>query len=237
MSWTLALSYGALSGLVHFLYNIFYTRSYTHGDLSIVYPIMRSSPAFVLLFALIFLQEQVSIEGLLGIVAVVFGVYIINLQQFRFAEFLRPLTMLFSDKGTKYAFLTMLMVACYSVIDKIAAEQIHPFIFSYVFSFCTFMLYTPYVFLTTKDRSDFKREWIAHKKPILINSVIGQGGYILILIAFTFEKVSYVAGFRQLSIVFAVLMGTQLLQEDGKKMRLLAASIICLGAILIAGAR
>ena len=65
----------ALSGFTHFLYWIFLTESYRDGDLSHVYPIMRSSPAIVLLFAVPILGEKVSPVGVAGILMVAFGVY------------------------------------------------------------------------------------------------------------------------------------------------------------------
>lgn len=39
------MKYVALSGVVHCFYWFFLSKAYDHGDLSHVYPIMRSSPA------------------------------------------------------------------------------------------------------------------------------------------------------------------------------------------------
>ena len=58
-------------------------------------------------------------------------------------------------------------------------------------------------------------------------------GYFLILVAFTMERMSYVAGLRQLSIVFAVLLGGQILKEKNKRIRIAASIIIFIGAYLI----
>ena len=44
---------------------------------------------------------------------------------------------------------------------------------------------------------------------------------------------SYVAGLRQLSIVFAVLLGGQILKEKNKRIRIAASIIIFIGAYLI----
>ena len=41
-----------LSGFVHFIYWYFLTKALEKGDLSLIYPIMRSSPALVLIFSL-----------------------------------------------------------------------------------------------------------------------------------------------------------------------------------------
>jgi drug/metabolite transporter (DMT)-like permease len=44
---------------------------------------------------------------------------------------------------------------------------------------------------------------------------------------------SYVAGLRQLSIVFAVLLGGHILREKNKKIRIASSIIIFIGAYLI----
>jgi uncharacterized membrane protein len=63
-----------VSGIVHFAYWIFLMSSYTYGDLSVVYPIARSAPVLVTLFAVLFLHEQLSTMGIIGILAVTGGV-------------------------------------------------------------------------------------------------------------------------------------------------------------------
>ncbi len=229
------LIYGGTTSIIHFFYCIFFAKSYEHGDLSLVYPIMRASPALVLIFAVLFLGESVTLLGGLGVFLIVFGVYIINMKKLTLSEIKKPIFSVFKNRSTKYAFLTMLTVAAYSVFDKVGAEKIHPIVFGWTLTFMTLLLFTPYVFFIKKNNL-FKEEWRVNKKSILINSVIAQGGYLLILIAFTFEKVSYVASLRQLSIVFAVLMGSHILKEEGKNIRLLASVIIFIGAFLIATA-
>jgi uncharacterized membrane protein len=68
---------------------------------------------------------------------------------------------------------------------------------------------------------------------IIANGVFGIFGYFLILMAFTIERVSYIVGLRQLSIVFAVLMGSYFLKEKYGGIRLTGALVIFLGGFLI----
>ena len=59
--------------------------------------------------------------------------------------------------------------------------------------------------------------------------------YLLILWAYAHAQVvAYVAAFRQLSIVFAVLGGTLLLREPAGRIRLAASAIIVAGLVLVA---
>jgi uncharacterized membrane protein len=227
-----AYAWCAASGFIHFLYWIFLTNSYKEGDLSHVYPIMRSSPALVLVIAVLFLGEQVSVQGVTGILLVVLGVYIINLKQISGQELLAPIKSIASVRSTRFAFLTLISVAFYSIVDKIAVAYIHPILFAFFHLFFGMCYYSPYIAIT-KNAALIKKEWNSGLVRIIMAGVIGIAGYSLILIAFTFGRVSYIVGLRQISIVFAVLMGSHVLKEEHKRIRLTGSLIIFAGGFLI----
>ncbi|MBI2655748.1 EamA family transporter [Candidatus Woesearchaeota archaeon] len=228
----LGLTIGVISGLLHALYWMLHGRAYKGGDLSHVYPIMRSAPALVLVFAVIFLQEQVSFMGIMGILLVVFGVYIINMKRVTLKTLDEPITSIFKEKATLFAFLTLVSVAIYSIVDKIGVKYVNPVVFSYYFTFFGFVFVTPYIFYAGKSKL-MKKEWKLNKKSILLNGFFATFGYLLILIALSTEKVSYVVGLRQLSVVVAVLLGSHILKEKHKLVRFTASAFIFLGAFLI----
>ena len=70
-----------------------------------------------------------------------------------------------------------------------------------------------------------------------MSGIIGIVGYALILVAFTMERVSYIVGLRQTSIVFAVFMGSHFLKEKHQGIRLTGALIIFAGGFLISLAK
>ena len=227
-----AYAWCAGSGFTHFLYWLFLTNAYKEGDLSHVYPIMRSSPALVLVIAILFLGEQVSLQGVTGILLVAVGVYIINMKQISGEELLAPLISLFHDRSTQFAFLTLIAVAFYSVVDKMAVDYIHPILFAFFHLFFGMCYYTPYI-IFTKNAAKIKKEWHSGPGRIILSGVIGIVGYALILFAFTIERVSYIVSLRQTSIVFAVLMGSHFLKEKHGGIRLAGALIIFAGGFLI----
>ena len=231
-----AYVWSAVSGFIHFLYWIVLTNSYKEGDLSHVYPIMRSSPALVLVIAVLFLNEQVSVQGVAGILLVAVGVYIINMKHISGDELYAPIKAIANDRSTQFAFLTLISVAVYSIVDKMAVAYIHPIMFAFFHLFLGMCYYTPYILLT-KKADLIRKEWNDGRVRIIMSGVIGITGYSLILIAFTIERVSYIVGLRQTSIVFAVLMGSHFLKEKHKSVRLAGALIIFSGGFLISLAR
>lgn len=224
------------SGFIHFVYWLFLTQSYKDGDLSHVYPIMRSSPALVLIIAVLFLGEQVSIQGGSGILLVAIGVYVINMKRISADELVEPIKSIASDRATRFAFLTLLSVALYSVVDKMAVTHIHPVLFAFMHLLCGMCYYTIYIFLA-KNTALIKKEWNSGLRRIIASGVLGIFGYMLILISFTIERVSYIVGLRQISIVFAVLMGSHFLKEKHKAIRLTGSLVIFTGGILISLAK
>jgi uncharacterized membrane protein len=231
-----AVYFGVAAGLAHAVYWIFLSRAYEEGDISHVYPIMRSDPALVLIFSLLFLKEQVSLPGLTGIILVVIGVYVINMKELTAKELLVPFQSAAKNRAVQFAVLTLFSVALYSIIDKMGVSYVHPLIFAYLFTVCALVFFTPYIFLT-KGRALIRSEWKRNRKPIIVNGFMGIFGYSLILIAFTLEKVSYIVGLRQLSIVFTVLLGGHILREKHRAIRYSAAAIIFVGAFLISIAK
>ncbi len=229
----IATTFIILSGFIHFIYWYFLTKALEKGDLSLVYPIMRSSPAPVLIFSITILGEDVSVLGVSGILLVVLGVYTIAMERLVFAEFLQPFRAIIRDRAIQFAFLTLISVACYSLVDKIAVSRMHPVIFAYIYPWISQGLFTGYIF-RAKSKGVLKKEWATHKGPILACGVLSIFGYFLILLAFTIERMSYIVGLRQLSVVFAVLLGGQLLKEKNKLIRIASSIIIFIGTYLIA---
>jgi len=230
---SISILYICLSALIHFVYWYFLSKALEKGDLSLVYPIMRSSPALVLLFSITILREDVSPLGVTGILLVAAGVYTIGMQRFDLAHLLGPFRAVIRDRAIQFAFLTLFSVAGYTLVDKIAVSRMNPVIFAYVYPWISLGLFTGYL-SRVKTGGVLTKEWRAHKGSILLCGFLSIFGYFLILWAFTIGRMSYIVGFRQLSIVFAVILGGQLLQEKNKTIRIISSIIIFSGAFLIA---
>ena len=229
--WPIAM----LSGLLHFLYWVWLARSLETGDLSRVYPISRSAPALVLVVAVLFMGEQVSLPGAAGVLLAALGVYTISLNRLTPAALARPLRNFRNDDATRYAFLTLLAVAGYSLVDKQAVARFHPVAFAFIYPWFSMALLSTYI-AVVRNKGALRQEWRANRRSILVCGVLGIFGYFLILVAFSLERVSYVVGLRQISIVFSVLLGALVLKERHIRQRMLSAVMIFIGVYLIAGA-
>jgi uncharacterized membrane protein len=219
-----------ISGIITVFYIIILGKAYEEGDLSLVYPLSRSAPLFVALWAVLFLKERLTTGGMMGILLVVVGAYIIGLRTLAWKELTKPL---FSLKNRTYqlALLTALLVSLYSMVDKIGVQYVHPFIFLYLLLLPRLVLYVPYILRTRYD--SIKPEWRRNKRNILLVAFMNFLSYLFILYAMTLTHVSYIVAIRQISVVFAVLMGNLFLGEKYGHIRTVASLCIFLGVLLI----
>ena len=221
------------ASFIHLTYWILLAKCYEHGDLSHVYPIIRSAPALVLIFSVVILKENVSIFGALGVLFIVVGTYAINLTTFKIRGWLKPFQLARKDGITRIAFLTVFFVAGYTIIDKIGVSNVEPLSYLLFLDIIVLTLYTIYI-AKTKSMDSIKNEWRKNKNSIMLNGILGKLGYLLMLIAFTRERVSYLVSLRQLSVVIAVILGGHILKEKNFGIRATASAMIFIGAILIA---
>lgn len=72
--------YVGASGAIHMLYILSLSSAYEVGDISYIYPIARSAPAFVPLAAFLTLGETVSLQGGFGILIVVLAIFVLQMR-------------------------------------------------------------------------------------------------------------------------------------------------------------
>jgi uncharacterized membrane protein len=220
--WTIVI----LSGIVHFVYWMLLSSSYTYGDLSLVYPIARSAPLFVVLFAVLFFDEQLSTVGLIGILIVMGGVFLLTIGGTRLRSW-----SIFRSKGVLFAFLTAFAVTAYSLIDKQGAQFFPPILYVWLENAISLIPLTS-IILNSK-REGILPEWRHNKRIIIVSGFLGLLSYSLIILVMQTFQVSYIVSIRQVSVVFGVILGGTILHEEHLKKRFLASIMIFIGLFLI----
>ena len=221
------------SVVLHVFYFILLARGYTTGDLSLVYPVARGmGPMLVPVLAVILLGEIVETMAIVGIAAIVGGIYTISWWG-NFHQVLRSPLLFLRSAGMRYAVLTGLTIAVYSIVDKEGVGHIQPLLYIYFMFIGTVALLAPYI-LANKGMETVKAEWRANAVPITVSGLLAFAAYGLVLTAFSLSRVSYVAPAREVGIVIGVLMGIFLLKEPFGRGRLLGSGLIVGGLVLIA---
>ena len=219
------------TGLVHGLYFWFMGGAYERGDLSLVYPLSRGSgPLLVPIFAVIFLREQLSFIGIIGIVLVITGIYVIHLRAFSPGSFFEPFKAL-SGGASLWALFTGSMIASYSLIDKVGVQVVYPPVYIYLMLLISWLSLSPYVLY--KERTHLKEELQINKRLMLIVGFLSPFTYLIVLFAMQMSKISYVVAVREVSIIFSTCYGIFWLQEKHGRQKILGAGLIALGVVFI----
>ncbi len=219
-----------LSGFFEAIYFVCLIKAYRVGDLSFIYPISRSAPLFTHLWAILFIGETLSFLGSAGIGMVMIGLFVVSLKE------LRPLSSITASgrlnvRGVLLALSAALSSSIYSVIDKAAVEMIHPIYYLWLInlSMCFFIG----LYLLFWKGIPLRQVWRASKKEVLLVSLLQNAAYLLVLMAMTMSKVSYVVAFRQAGALFGAIMGIVWLKESDWKTRMIGVLILTTGLVLI----
>lgn len=226
-----ALPFLIISSLAETVYFLGLGKAYEKGDLSVVYPVARSSPMFVAIIAVFLLDEKINLWGIFGIMLIFTGVYMLHLKSLKRDELLAPLRYI-REPASKYALLAALGTTIYSISDKIGVTTISPI----QYSFWLGIIIPSLLIITIVPRKGIEKirdELDGSIVRISLSAILMRGGYLLVLFAMSIAQVSYILALRQVSVVLGALLGIVLLKEKYGKIRLIGSIIILIGVYLL----
>lgn len=228
-----------LSGFVHVLYFSSLLKGYRVADLTVVYPVARGTgPLLTALGAALWLDESLGPISLAGIACMALGIWLIaGGPAAAGANGVAGAAGVSTDRqrlhqGLLWGALTGLTIATYTVIDGWAMRValLSPLVYDYFANVFRLPFLLPWVW---RDRHRALPAWKAQWRPALILAVCSPAAYILVLTAMTMAPVSHVAPAREVSMLFAALLGGRLLAERHTGWRLLGAGAMAMGVALL----
>ena len=222
----------AATGVLHTAYFSTLAIAYVRADLSLAYPIARGlGPTLVLIVSIGFLAESLTPLGIVGVVAVVMGIYTITVRRMTLAAWRAPLTTLIRPEG-RYATATGVFIAAYTLVDKQGVQVVHPLVYIYLM-FVLSAVGATAILLTHQRNWKATRELRTWSKATAV-AVLWISAYSLVLFALRLAPAAYVSAARELSIVIGTGLGVFVLREQGGPTRLIGATSIAIGVALIA---
>ncbi|WP_198972128.1 EamA family transporter [Xylophilus sp. ASV27] len=224
----------AVSGVLHVLYYVTLLRGYRRADLTVVYPMARGSgPLLSATVAIVLLGEQLSALGALGIAGVAAGVFLIAGGPGLLRAAHDPARRQRVHKGLLYGVATGAFIASYTVVDGYAVKVLllSPILVDYLGNFVRVALLAPAVL---RDRTTAAMLWRRQWKYALVVGAISPVSYVLVLYAMQTAPLSHVAPAREVSMLFAALIGGHLLGEGDRVLRLFGALCIAAGVTALA---
>lgn len=213
------------SALIHTGYKLSLINAYEHGDLSQVYPLARgTAPLIVALASILILGEPLTSMKLLAVIAIGLGVSLMSLRSGT-ASAMPP-------EAFIYALVTAGCTASYTLVDGMGARLsgsasgfiLASTILDGVFS-CLYALVRrgPRAFLKIAPA------W----RSGLAAGAMSLASYWIAIWAFTKAPIALVAALRETSVLFALLIAVVFLKERAGPSRMMAASLIACGVVLM----
>jgi drug/metabolite transporter (DMT)-like permease len=222
------------SAIVHLLYFSTLLRGYRLADLTVVYPIARGTgPLLAAAGAVLLLGERLSLLGLAGVAGVVAGVFLIAGGPQLWAQAHDPAQRERVRLGIAYGALTGALIAGYTLIDGYAVTVllVSPILVDWFGN----LLRVPFLLpVALRDPAGLREAWRTQWKHALVVAVFGPVGYVLVLYAMRLAPLSHVAPAREVSMLFAALIGGRLLGERDRGSRMAGAACIAAGVVSLA---
>jgi uncharacterized membrane protein len=227
------------TGFFQTLYYSSLAQAYRHGDISLVYPLIRAIPVLVvpLITSVFSLGTPLSFKALSGLIIIGIGCVLMPIKDFRtwrFRNYMNP--------ALFWVFPGALGTVGYTIIDSEAIKLLDVNAFnmpvSLIYSELINLAIFPWLFLVVIFLSGWKEIKNYKGRKIIAPLIAGLAlclSYMLVLASMKFvSNVSYVAGFRQLSIPLGVLLGVVVLKERLFMPRIIGCLIIVVGLIMTA---
>jgi len=210
------------------VYGFFLVMTLRRGDLSAYYPIIRSSPALIVVFGFLFLGRHYAPLLLAGIALVLTGGFLLQY---------RPGLRLLNDPKTlACALLSMSGVAIYSLSDSEGVRRIPPSVMFFWVEATCLLAYLVLFRMIGEHSVRWTALFLWLRRPLSNTAagVMAYTSYWLILEAYAKGgDVAAVTSVRQASIPISVLIGGVLLREGAVFRRLGASLLLACGIVVI----
>ena len=208
--------------IIHVFYRLNVIYSYRYGDLSYIYPISRgSSCLFVAIISILFLSSDISIAGFVGILIVCIGLFLISYSK----------NLSFNFRGFALAISTAILITAYTLVDGVGV-RLSENGFSYIYWLFTLNgIPLLIIGLISKDGLR-KRETYTFRSGIAAG-VFATSSYAIVVWSMQFIEIAYVSSIREISIVFAAVIGMVFLFEKNAKSRIIPSILIVSGISVV----
>lgn len=219
-----------LSGSLNFLTTILYMKAIKASDLSLTIPLVNFTPLFLLITSPFMLGEFPKTLGIAGILTIVAGAYLLNVEAARKSLF-APLKALLREKGPRLMLLVAFIWSISSNIQKIGVESSSPAFYALAENIFLSLLLFP---LMMHKSSRGLRTLRTQIKPLFSIGFFSALVLTFQMIAIQLTLVVYVISIKRMSTLLSVSFGHFLFKEKDIGKRLLGTAVMVLGVLLIA---
>jgi len=212
------------SVVVHHAYYLALGYGYRFGDLSHVYPVARGvAPPLVAFAAWAFAGEGLGLLGLLAILVISGGILSLAFADDGRLVALRPLAL---------GLATGITIAAYTLLDGLGGRASGD-VLAYIAWLFVIDAVPFSVIVAVRYRRRLGPALAACWRPAAFGGALSVVAYGLVIWAMSLTPLAAVSALRETSVIVAALIGTRLLREPFGTRRVLAASLVAAGVVLL----
>jgi len=235
--------YVYISGACLSLYFYSLAKTFQSGDLSIVYPLVRSVPVLIVpVFSFIIgTGHKISLQSYGGMMLIVIGCFLLPMAQIKKVQ-IRD----YVNSTVGFALLAAIGTAGYNIADDQALRYLRAdshidlsnfeltTLYFFAEAISSFACLLVIILMTKKNRRDLLIKIRTKKKNTALLGVAIFMTYTLVLTSMAYvNNVSYVVAFRQLSIPLGAIAGVLILKEPFYRAKAIGVCVLLVGLILV----
>jgi len=201
--------YSAVSSFIYCLAFLFYVRSLSVGEVSLVSPLYNFNVFFLLVLTAVFLGEKITVLKVTGLCVLLYGASFLNRQ----SGILPSLKAMFKNHACVLMIICSFFMAIGRTIDGFVLKTIDPL----VYGFSIYLFMTVFLFFYILYKRKFHKAVALFKSRKIITLKAGAVNaytYLFLLYAIARIDVSVAEPASMLSMIVTVFLSKLILNED-----------------------
>lgn len=218
-----------VSGTLNIIALVFFMKSIKSGDLSNTVPLTTISPLLLLITSPLIVGEFPSFQGILGMISIVIGAYLLNFKKGE-TDFFAPFRAIVKEKGPRYMLFVVLIWAVTANFDKIGVVNSSPLFYSFTVQLYIGILMLGLIIPRFKKSPETFNQ---NLKALFGVGFLSTLTIICHMLALSMTIVPYVISIKRTNSILSVIFGRIFFREGHLQERLFAAILMFIGVLLI----
>jgi drug/metabolite transporter (DMT)-like permease len=207
---------------------LLYIKALRVSPMSLSLPFLAFTPVFLIGVSYLVLGERPSKFGVLGILLIAAGSYVLNLHHYRQGVF-EPVRAVLRERGAVMMLAVAFIYSFTSSLGKLGILHSSPMFFGVVYFTVLAVVYTPFALPGLKRVSLGRPQlWMAFPIGLLMAVMV-----ITHMLGVSLTKVAYMIAVKRTSFLFSVLFGCLFFREGRLSERSVGASMMFIGFVIV----
>ena len=208
---------------------ILYMAAIRQSPLSLTLPYLAFTPVFMVPTGYFFLGELPDFWGMIGVVTVCAGSYVLNIDM-RYWSLFEPIKAVFRETGSWIMLIVAFLFSFSAVVGKLAI--LHSSVIFFQMSFFATLGVSLAIIFGLAGKVRFAK-MIEHPLRGMVAGLLMYLHILLHGIAIAMTKAAYMISIKRMSILVGVIYGGYFFQEDNIVIRFLGSLMMVGGAVII----